>query len=282
MRPPHITNAKEGKMASSKSFFYAKNLSDVFYQIKTISELRIASGCTSFAEKELPDKTLSVRDIEELKVIDKHERYIDFGSAVTLSEIEDLGDANLPATMYSAITTIANPNVRNIATIGGNVCTRDFYCTLYAPLLALDARLEFQNSEEAVFKNMTRFDRIPPQTLLSRVRVPIEEWELSVFRRLGPLNMLNELSASFVFLANSLKNQVSDLRIAFAGSFKFRDIDLENKLIGAHLPLSSATIASFLTDAEAAYYKATEAKKTAPILKKQFLNLIKYSLEQLT
>ncbi len=269
-------------MALSKNFFYAKNLSDVFYQIKTIADLVITAGCTSFSENPLPEKTLSVRDIPELKIIDKHERYIDFGSAVTLSEIEDLGEANLPPTMYSAISTIANPNVRNIATIGGNLCSRDFYNSLYASMLALDARLEFQNAEEAVFKNFTRFDSIPVRTLLSKIRVPIEEWEVVIFRRVGPKSKLNELSASFVFLANSLKNQISDLRIAFAGSFKFRDIELENKLIGAHLPLSEATISTFLSDAEASFDKATDGEKLNPILRQQFSNMLKYSLEQLT
>lgn len=282
MLPPSDTNGKEERMASSKTIFYAKNLADVFYQLKTISELSIVAGCSSFAEKELAEKTLSVRDIPELKIIDKHERYIDFGSAVTLSEIEDLGEANLPATMYEAITTIATPNVRNIATIGGNICLKDFYGTIFASLLALDARLEFQNSEEAVFKNLTRFDKIPKETLLTRIRLPIEEWEMVIFRRVGPQNMLNELSASFVFLANSLKNQVSDLRIAFAGSFKFRDIELENKLIGAHLPLSEATISSFLSDAQSSFDKTTNGEKINPILRQQFCNLLKYSLEQLT
>lgn len=273
---------REERMASSKNCFYAKKLTDVFYQIKTISELTITGGCTSFTEKELPDKSLSVRDIQELKLIDKHERYIDFGSAVTLSEIEDLGDANLPPTIYAAISKIANPNIRNIATIGGNICSRDFYCTLYASLLALDARLEFQNAEESVFKNFMRFDSIPKETLLTKIRIPIEEWEVVVFKKLGPDNMLNELSASFVFLANSLKNQVSDLRIAFAGSFRYRDIELENKLIGAHLPLSEATVSSFIADAKDSFDKATKDTNLNPILRQQFQNLVKYSLEQLT
>ena len=269
-------------MVSSKTFFYAKNLPDVFYQIKTISDLSIVSGCTSFVDKELPDKSLSIRDIQELKIIDKHERYIDLGAAVTLSEIEDLGETNIPPCFYQAITTVANPSVRNIATIGGNICEKNFHNILYAPLLAIDARLEFHNGTEAIFKNFTRFDDIPERSLLTKVRLPLEEWEISVFRRLGPSHSINAQSAGFVFLANSQKNQISDLRIAFAGSFKFRDIDLENKLIGAHLPISETAISNFLLDAEEAFNEATRNCNLAPILKKQFWNLVKYSLEQLT
>ncbi|MBR1402835.1 MAG: FAD binding domain-containing protein [Treponema sp.] len=269
-------------MGSSKTFFYAKNLADVFYQLKTISDLTIVGGCSHFAGKTLPDKALSIRDIPELKVIDKHERYIDFGAAVTLAEIESLGEANLPPCIYKAITTIATPNIRNIATIGGNVCAHGFYNTLYAPLVALDARLEFQNGTDSVFQAISRFEHIPKGMLLSKIRLPTEEWEVAVFRRLGPSNALNELSAGFVFLANSQKNQISDLRLSFAGSILFRDIDLENKLIGAHLPLSQTAISTFLLSAESAFEAAIKNERVPPILKKQFWNLVKYSLEQLT
>lgn len=269
-------------MPSSKSFFYAKNLNDIFYQLKTISDLNIVGGCTTFVERELPEKSLSIRDISELKIIDKHERYIDFGSAVTLSQIEDLGGTNLPKIFYDALSTIANKTVRNIATIGGNICAQGFYHTLYAPLLALDARIELNDGVDATLKPIMRFDSIPQGALLSKVRIPLEEWEVSIFRRLGPSTTINELSAGFAFLANSQKNQISDLRISFAGLFKFRDIDLENKLIGAHLPLSSTAISNFMLDAEEYFNSATKGMRVNEILKHQFWNLVKYSLEQLT
>ena len=72
------------------------------------------------------------------------------------------------------------------------------------------------------------------------------------------------------------------MRIAFAGKFKFRDIDLENKLIGAHLPLSETAISNFMLDAEEIFNNSTKSHKIEPILKRQFWNLVKYSLEQLT
>lgn len=269
-------------MVTSKTFFYAKNLDDVFYQQKNISDLRIVGGCTSFVQKALYEKSLSVRDIEELRLIDKHERYIDIGTAVTLSELEGLGEANLPPTVHAALRTIANPNIRNMATIGGNLCLDDFYSTLYAPLLALGVRLEFNRNGEISFLPITKFNEIPKGSFLTKIRLPLEEWEISVFRRVGPENSLGNLSASFAFLANSQKNQISDMRIAFAGKFKFRDIDLENKLIGAHLPLSETAISNFMLDAEEIFNNSTKSHKIEPILKRQFWNLVKYSLEQLT
>jgi CO/xanthine dehydrogenase FAD-binding subunit len=168
-----------------------------------------------------------------------------------------------------------------MATIGGNICTDDFYSTLYAPLLALDAKLEIRSENESKFESITRFEALPEKSLLSKVRLSLEEWEISVFERLGPKDSLNGDCASFAFLANSQKNQISDLRIAMAGSFIFRDIDLENHLIGAHLPLSETTISNFLLEAEAAFEKSLKNKKIEKILYRQFWNLVKYSLEKL-
>ncbi|MBQ0051513.1 MAG: FAD binding domain-containing protein [Treponema sp.] len=271
-------------MSSSKSFFYAKTLQEVFYQMKTINGLSVHGGCTDFAihQKEFPENNLSIRNIEELKVLEKRERYFEIGSAVTLAEIEELGQSNLPTTLYEAIKSIKNLNVRNMATIGGNICSPFFYNTLYAPLLALNARLEFQREQETIYMSMSKFEGVPENSILTKIRIPYEEWEISIFKRLGPADYMNEFSGSFVFLANSQKNQISNIRIAFAGKFKFQDPELENKLIGAHLPLSGTTISEFVLEAEEAFNNVAENAHANPILKKQFWNLINYSLEQLT
>lgn len=271
-------------MAASKSFFHAQNLPEVFYQIKNTNDLNILAGCSCYALHDIPfpEKNLSVRNIQELRHLEKRERYFEMGSAVTLNEIAELEAKNLPATIYEAVKSIANPTIRNLATIGGNICSKEFYHTLYAPLLALDARLEFIDETETTNINIMKFENVPERSLLSKIKIPFEEWEVAVFKRLGPSHTINDLSASFVFLANSQKKQISNLRIAFAGKFKFRDTELENKLIGAHLPLSSNTISEFVIEAEAVFNQQADEAGAPPILKKQFWNLVNYSLEQLT
>ena len=82
-----------------------------------------------------------------------------------------------------------------------------------------------------------------------------------------------------------LKNQISNLKIAFAGPFSIRSLELENRLLGAYLPLSENTILEFEEAAAKLYdetYETCQDKKVPAILRSQFLNLVKYSLEQLT
>ena len=57
---------------------------------------------------------------------------------------------------------------------------------------------------------------------------------------------------------------------------------LENKLIGANLPLADKDINDLLSEIEIEFDKASAEATKSPMLKKQFLNLVRYSLEQLT
>ena len=269
-------------MDSKKTVYYANNLEEVFYQLKTVAGLQIVGGCTG--HDALAKNFLSLRNLPELARLEKHERYFDFGSALTLSELEEVGRNNLPPVLYDAIKSIANPQVRNIATLGGNICTKKSKMTLYAPLLALDARLELQHGTESIYIPLTKFKGISPEHLLTKIRVPVEEWEVTVFRRLGPAHHINERSASFVFLTNTQNSQISSMRIAFAGEFWFRNLELENRLLGSHLPIPEKSIIELVNDAGLQFDEAAKNadKEPLPILRDQFLNLVKFSLEQLT
>ena len=139
-----------------------------------------------------------------------------------------------------------------------------------------------QRGDEVLSIPFTKFTEIPREYLLTHIRVPLEEWEVAVFRRLGPAHIITDMSASFVFLANTQNGQLSNLRIAFAGSFWFRSQELENKLIGSHLPIPEKSIMELVEEAEAQFDAAAKDREIKPILKDQFLNLVKFSLEQLT
>ena len=117
-------NAKEGKrMSSNHQMYYALSLSDIFYQLKSVSSIQIVSGCTQ--NKKLPEISLCVRNIKELSFSVKHERSFDFGPEITLSEILKIDPSKLPAVFHEAVKSIANTNIRNIATLAGNICAKD-------------------------------------------------------------------------------------------------------------------------------------------------------------
>ena len=127
-------------MPKSKTVFISKTLSDVFYHIKSVNEIQLLAGCTQL--KKIQDKSVSLRMIPELNIIDKKERHIEFGSAVSIANMILLGGQKLPTVLAKALKSIGTEQIKNIATLGGNICAKDFKYTLWAPLLALKIRMK--------------------------------------------------------------------------------------------------------------------------------------------
>lgn len=241
----------------TKDVYFGTSLDEVLYQLRNRSNLKICGGCTYL--KELPPVSMIIRNIKEFNLIEKRERYIEIGSGVTLASIMELGEKHIPPVFYQALSSIATPLVRNIATLGGNICIEPLCGTLFAPLLAMDAKLEFRINSEILSLPMTQFSTfetgnlVPAGSVLTKVRVPLDDWELSVFRRIGPSWTLNENCASYAFLASIQKETLMNLRIAFCGAIRLRSRELENKLIGTKLPLSPREIQDML-EAAAEYF----------------------------
>lgn len=265
------------------NFYIAKNFDDVFYQIKSVPGLRLVGSCTS--GDDFGDKVLSLRSIHELSLIEKREHYIDFGTAVSISQILKIGKTNQPLVLYQASETIGNPFIKNLATIGGNVMKKNTRGTLFAPLLAMDARLEIATvANPPTFISLLQIPEQKENFVVKKIRVPLEEWDIEIFKRLGPAHSLHSDSASFTLLADSQRGILTKLRIAYCGSFVFRNQDLENRLIGFKLPLSEKEINGFVDGANMVFEEDMEklSFQVEPILKEQFLRLLKHSLLQMS
>ena len=151
-------------------------------------------------------------------------------------------------------------------------------------LLALDAQLEIHSVTETNYVPITKFTEVPKGNILTKIKVPINQWDISIFKRVGPSFEISDDSASFVFLADTYKDILSDIRMAFCGSVSLRSKEWENKIIGTRLPISEKVISSMIDEAEKNFTAHTDFLNIIcnPILKDQYLNLVRYSLMQLT
>lgn len=263
-----------------KSVLFAKNTQDLLSQLKNNQGLVVIGGCTGIDI--LPEKAISVHGIKELSKIERHERYIEVGPGATLSELIDMGQNHLPQILYEALQSIANPLIRNMATIGGNICSEGHKKTLYAPLLALDTKLEFRNQTESFIENLSSFKKIPKGYVLTNIRISLIDEDISVFRRIGSENTITQDSASYAFIVNTEKNTVIEVKLAFAGPFVFQSKSLQNFLVGHRLPLSQKDIDQIQEKIAEEFEQAAENQMLSDVVKQQFLNLTRYSFEQLT
>ncbi len=263
----------------AKTILYAKNTYELIKILNNNSGIKVVGGCTQIAP--LPEKFVSTHEIKELSQITRHERYIDVGPGVTLSELLSVG-SHLPVILSEALSSIANPTIRNIATVGGNICAQGHKNTLFAPLIALDAKVEYKNQNETKSENIRNFKGLPEGYILSNIRIPLVDAELSIFRRIGHENKITEKSASFAFLADTEKTSLLKVHLAFAGPFTFHSKDFENAMIGRRLPLTQKDITEIEDLVRKEFEKVCQDQMITDVMKQQFINLARYSFEQLT
>lgn len=271
--------------------YHAASVSEVQTFLKNITGISLVAGCTEIARRQtgrslqLPANILALSRIPEMCTVNKTERYIEFGSSVTLATILQLGKKNVPDVLYEAVRHIANPAVRSVATLGGNLSAKGQRLSTFAPLLALDTRLEIRTPFEATWIPMMRYFSNYPRSatkeseFISKIRIPTESWDIAINRRIGRPGTVTDRTASFVFMVKSQKNILADIRIAWAGKYFFRKREFENLMIGRSLPLSEKDITNLMDKAELFF----EKDLFPPSFERKCLfNLLEESLRMLT
>ncbi len=273
-------------MEGRRDVYFGTSLDNVLYQLKNRSSLRVCGGCTFL--KDLPGVALITRNIADLTQIEKRERYLELGAGVTLSAIMELGERHVPPVLYQALHSVATPIIRNMATLGGNLCMEPVRGALFAPLLALDSRLEFRTGSEVRPVQMSQFTAVPEASILAKVRIPLEDWDVSLFRRVGPSLVWDGNCASYAFLASIQKETLVNLRIAFCGALCLRSRELEDRLIGTKLPLSPKESADVIGAAGEYFDRQRDlcavrpGSVDLPLLRARFQGLLRNSIEYLT
>jgi CO/xanthine dehydrogenase FAD-binding subunit len=229
---------------------YLREKKDIISYITSEKTYSLMGGCTSVAS--LPPACLIARTFpfDDLRLIERHERFIDYGAAVTLSEILDESKRRLSTVFYDAVESIATPFIRNIATIGGNLCLPREGGTLFPVLLALKANLCIPRKTGETMVDMEKFHALPPGTYLVKIRIPVDEWDIEIFRHIGPRSLPRGDHGVFVFLGKVQQYTLTDLRIAYSRRGAFRSRELENQLVGVKLPLTPNKRTEVLTFAK--------------------------------
>jgi CO/xanthine dehydrogenase FAD-binding subunit len=198
----------------------------------------------------LPKTILSLAEIDELERITRTERYLEIGAMAKLNDLAQMGKI-VPEALTRCIGGISGPQLRNLATIGGNLCVKDRRLDISASLVALDAVYELRNAQSARWISASRFSSPPgppaigPQELLTRIRIPREHWNYTACRKFGACNS-GKNGGIIVFVLKNQKTTLTDIRLVFAGEGILRDKNAEAVLIGKHLPLNRRDAADFV------------------------------------
>jgi CO/xanthine dehydrogenase FAD-binding subunit len=223
----------------------------------------------------LPKNILALSEIEELSRMSRTERYLEIGAMVKLRDIIRLGKI-VPEALTRSLEGIAGPQLRGLATIGGNICSaRRLDCS--APLIALDAIYELRNAQIGRWISAARFSQgsvpgsaLEKQELLTRVRIPLDQWDFSAYRKFGDRDS-GARGGVLIFIMKNRKNILTGLRVVFAGECVIRDQNGEAFLTGKQLPLSHRDAQEFLE-----HWRETLSglERPSPLIRSEILGYI--------
>ena len=281
-------------MKNNYTINIAKTMTELYTLMQNNTGITPLAGTTGLLKDcrtdrfALPESILFLKNLPELETIAKRERFIDFGAAATLGTILELGEKNVPQILYQAISLAANPGVRSLATIGGNIAQAPMQNSCLIPLIALDTKIEIRTRKETFWMPLIQYCdesstvlRQSPHIIL-RVRVPFEEWTISYYKRLGPIGHITADTASFVFMARTQKNLLSDVKLLFGSTQLIKSKEFENLLTGKGLPIDRRSVGALMKETEEIFSETFSAAEISEFQKACFLNLIEESIYLLT
>lgn len=186
----------------------------------------------------LKNKPLFISHLPELRKFETSDKFIRIGACLTLSELVEKGE--LPTPLLNAINEIASIPLRNIATMGGNICNASPAGDTLPYLYAADARLLLQSIHEERVITLDEFIYGPGQItlesgeILTDIIIDNKEYDLNFYKKVGTSKGMALSKLSFTGLVNFDGDKISEFRAAFGavGPTVVHSPEIENKVIG--------------------------------------------------
>jgi CO/xanthine dehydrogenase FAD-binding subunit len=127
-----------------------------------------------------PKCLINIKRIAELKTIKQDESLLRIGATITMLEIQRsrLVEEKLPI-LHEAIASVGSVQIRNMGTLGGNLCRASPSGDSLPPLLILDAKVNLRDSTGARVVPLDEFFKGPgktsikPSEILTEIHVSI-------------------------------------------------------------------------------------------------------------
>lgn len=241
-------------------------------------------GSNLIAKFEKP--VLFINSIAELKGIKEDGNNIIIGALTTFDEI--IKSPLIPQVLKDSASGIAGPPIRNIATIGGNICNASPSADSLPSLYAMDAvlRLKGKNSQREVkikdFITGVSKTIIKDDEILTHIVIPKQNYEYSFYRKIGT-RKANALSKLAMCALVCRENDKYRFKISFCtlGVTVTRYESIEEKFITSNIDDWKNKIKDIQEAYSAIMKPRDSARSTALYRKKCALNLIKYFMEDI-
>jgi len=277
----------------SFDYFSPKNLAEALELLQNLGdETKILAGGQSLIpalklRMLSPKNVVDITGIKELNYICKEENMLKIGALTTTSTIEnDPQIAALLPILTETASEIADPLIRNLGTVGGNLCHASPANDLPAVMLALNASFVIAGKQGTRTVQADSFfldnfkTTIKPDEILTESQIPLKECGVgSAYRKVrkGSGGFAIAGAAAQVSVADD--NTVSECRIAMTsvGPKPLRAPEAEKALIGK--TFETAVLDNVARLAVDAPKPATDVTASAEYRRKVLGILVKDALE---
>ena len=210
-----------------------RSLTEAFILLRELKGARFVAGGTDLfvdIKQGLMEARdiISLREIKELKGIEKKNKKVRIGAIVTAQEIisNSLINQHIPA-LADAARSMASPQIRSMATIGGNISSAVPSADLPPMLIAADATVELQCSDSSRQVSLSEFFKGPRETICQK-----EELLTSIFIHLP----LPNTGVSYQKFALREANALAVVSVASRLTLKDGKIERAAIVLGAVAP----------------------------------------------
>lgn len=204
--------------------YYPANLSEAL-RIRSSERTTVFAGGTDLMVKHrlwgvaagFGSPVLFVGHLSELQSISIDDHKIEIGSACTLARI--INDDRIDRQIKCPLEQMASPAIRNIATLGGNICNSSPAGDTLPMLYALDARLILQSENSSQVMAIKDFitgpgkNRLEPGQILTGIEIPRNQYGSSFYKKIGSRKANSISKLSFYAASNSDSCRVQGITI---------------------------------------------------------------------
>lgn len=161
-------------MTQYKDYLKAESLAQALKHLSENEQAAVIAGGTDLLLKKIPDQAsekvlIDISGLKELSTISLTTAGLSIGAAATLSAIETSALTTGPlGVIREAASLIGSPQIRNQATIGGNLCNASPSADMSAPLLAANASVEIASAASRREVSLAEFFVGPSKTILEK------------------------------------------------------------------------------------------------------------------
>ncbi len=232
-----------------KVFFKPQNLAEALEIRRNEKAIPFAGGTDLMVKHKrwagtvpgFDSTVLLIGHLDELREIKLDDKELRIGAGCTLSSI--LEYESTPPVLKQAISNMASVAIRNVATMGGNICNASPAGDTLPALYALDAKLVIVSASHERKIPIDEFITGPGQNtlkddeILKEIIISIGQFDVSFCRKVGTRKATALSKLSFIGLAIIDDEKIIDIRFAFGAVAPtvVRSEANENFIIGNNL-----------------------------------------------